>query len=512
MKYSLKRKRINSLPPLLALIALFGFVTFCNAEVEEGRARCEVWSGYWWPTARGEIFSPLAKYDLLTGKKAAAWKKTTNPPGSNIPKWFGLCHAWAASAILETEPKKALKSGNQTLSVGDQKGLLAVCHNNDVANFYGDRFGDGVGSEDPSDIAPDELWLVLRRHLKEQGVPVVLDLEPGPEVWNYPAFAYKIEHKPVQENSLIHKGTMSIWFADSGVPKNFVGQKRVFQRYHFQVEMHGDSIVMGTGKWIGESVKNHPDFAWFPYVVRSTNPEIDYAAACKLLGRNPVAAPPETPIALPTPQPIEPEVEEFVSNPVPETADTLTLPQLLLLLDGVKSDYMFDISADNFDGKYVENDLLVINGISDEAGYLYLFGIDPAGKLSILYPQPGNDNRIEAKKQFTVPNADSAYRWRLTLPHGDYRVRGILTQKPLHFSGEYANPGIPEPTASPVILGWDELLARILPTEQEILSEKRNKAKGGDTTETSRLNDWLGRFAQDEVLIYVGPAATRSKK
>lgn len=512
MKYLLKQKRWNYWVPLLALTVLFGLPSFGNAEVEEGRVRNEVWSGYWWPTARGEILAPLAKYDLLTGKKAATWEKSTNPPGNNVPKWFGLCHASAAAAILEAEPRRPLKSGNQTLSVGDQKGWLAVCHSDDVANFYGDRFGDGIGSENPMDIAPDELWLVLRRHIKEQGVSIVLDLEPGPEVWNYPAFAYKIEHKPIQENSRLHRGTMSIWFADSGVPKDFVGQKRVFQRYHFEVEMQDASIVMGTGKWIGESVKNHPDFVWFPYVVRSANPEMDYLTACKLLGRKPVATPPETPVVLPSPRPVVPVTEEIANISVSKMNDTLTLPQLLLLLEGEKSDFVFDISAGHFDGKYAENDLLVVNGISDETGYLYLFGMDPNGKLSVLYPQPGDDNRIEAKKQFTVPSEGSSYRWRLTPPHGDYRIRGIMTQKPLHFSGEYAKPDKPEQTIVPVVLGWDELLMRILPTEHEMASEKLGKAKGGDLVETSRLQEWLGRFAQDEVLIYVAPTPVTSKK
>lgn len=500
----MKRYR-NVYATLIFVATILCTTSASRGGTEEGRVKTEVWSGYWWPSSKGEILGPLKKYDALTGRKAEAWERTNNPTNPNLPQWYGLCHGWAASSVMEIEPKTLLRSGNQTLSVGDQKGWLAVCHDDDVANFYGDRYGDGVGNEDRQDIAPDELWMVLRRHIKEQGVPIILDLEPGEQVWNYPAFAYKIEHRPVSSGSPIHQGTISIWFADDAVPKDFVGLKRVFQRYRFQVEMRGDSVVMGTGKWIGESVKNHPDFAWFPYIVRSSNPEMDYNTACKLLGRRPAGPPPVTtpsPTPTPTPTPGSPVVPEEAA---PE--NVLTLSQLLLLLEGEKSDFVFDINTERFDRKYAENEMLSINGISKEAGYLYLFGIDPDGKLSVLYPQPEDDNRVEADKPFTVPSPNASYQWRLTPPHGDYRVKAVVTEKPLRFTGEYAKK--PEKTgAAPekTVLDWNELLMRVIPTEQEVVNENAGKAKGGENSEMPLLEKTLGRFAQDEEVIYVGPA------
>ena len=472
-----------------------------HAGTEEGRVTTDIWSGYWWPTSKGEILEPLGKYDALTGRKAAPWERTNNPPGRNVPSWVGLCHGWAAASVMEPEPKKAITAGSHVLSIGDQKGLLAVCHDDDVVNFYGDRFGDGIGSEDPQDIAPDELWMVLRRHIKEQGVPIILDIEPGPEVWNYPAFAYRVDYSPIRTGSLIHQGTISIWFADNAVPKNFVGLKRLFQRYRFQVEMRGDSIVMGTGKWIGESVKNHPDFAWCPYIVRSSNPEIDYARVRSLLGYSaPVPSPPvSTPEPIPSPVPSVPP--EVVSE-----REYLTLAQLLLLLEGEKSDFVFDISADRFDGKYTENDIFAINGVSKSAGHLYLFGIDPEGKLSVLYPQPEDDNSVEAEKQFTVPESNASYQWRLTKPCGDYHIKGIVTEKPLRFTGEYAKQETAETIPEKRILDWDELLMRVIPTEKEVSDENVRRAKGGDASAMQLLEKMLGRFSQDDVLLYVGPA------
>lgn len=499
----MKRYRKNRIA--VFLVATFFCTTISSwGATEEGRGKTDIWSGYWWPASKGEILEPLRKYDALTGRNAAAWERTNNPATTNAPSWHGLCHGWAASAVMEPEPKKTIMSGNQFLSVGDQKGWLAVCHDDDVANFYGDRFGDGIGSDDPQDIAPDELWMVLRRHIKEQGVPIVLDLEPGPQVWNYPAFAYRIDHQPVRAGSPTHQGTMSIWFADDAVPKNFVGLKRVFQRYRFQVEMRNDSVVMGTGKWIGESVKNHPDFAWFPYVVRSSNPEMDYDTVCKLLGRSSVSPPP-------TPEPTPTSPPTPVPAPAPATENCLTLPQLFLLLEGEKSDFVLDIAPERFDGKYVENELLNMSGISKASGYLYLFGIAPDGRLSVLYPQPEDDNRVEADKPFAVPGPNASYQWRLTAPHGNYRVKGIVTEKPLRFTGEYASAEqgksqkmniVPEKRA----LHWDELLLRVIPVEQDVVNENAGKAKGGEHPEMPLLKETLGRFAQDEEVIYVGPA------
>ncbi len=486
-------------------VTLFVAATFiCTAlsshgATEEGRVTTDVWSGYWWPSSKGEILEPLGKYDVLAGRRSAPWERAKNPSNLNYPGWFGLCHGWAASSVMEPEPKKTVVFENRHLTVGDQKGLLAVCHDDDVANFYGDRFGDGVGNEDSQDIAPDELWMVLRRHIKEQGVPIVLDIEPGPEVWNYPAFAYRIDYSPIRAGSPIHQGTLSIWFADDAVHKDFVGLKRVFQRYSFQVEMRGDSVVMGTGKWIGESTKNHPDFAWFPYVVRSSNPELDYDFVRKLLGRSSTPPPPTSetmPVLAPVDVPSDPETESY-----------LTLSQLLPLLEGKISDFVFDISVEPFGGKFTENELLKINGISRATGHLYLFGIAPDGRLSVLYPQPEDDNRIEADKQFTVPNPNASYQWRLTKPYGNYRVKGIVTEKPLRFTGEFAiKPQTAEFATKKRILDWGELLMRVIPAEQDVLIKSTEKVKGKPNPESSLLRRILGRFSQDEEVIYVGPA------
>jgi hypothetical protein len=508
------------------------------AEVEEARTQHDVWSGYWWPVSKKEIREPLTKYDALTGHRATQHEITCYPTGP-IQHWWGLCHAWAASAVLEKEPTQTIRSNRQRITVGDQKGWLAVCHDKDVSNSYGDRYGDGLGSDDKLDLKPDDLWQLLRRYIKEQKIPIIFDLSADTEVWNYPCYAYKIEYKPVSQGSKIHKGTISLWCATDAVSPNFTGLKIEFRRYAFQVEMQGGNIVMGTGQWLGESVNDHPDFAWFPLVVRSSNPEMNYGKVCKILGRQPVSAPPETNVAV-NPVTVNPvtvnpvTVNPVTVNPVTErpntqpvntppavqpldSANTLTFLQLFALLKGQHSDFLFDMSAERFNGQYREGDLLKLNGISRGNGYLYLFGINPQGEIAMLYPQPGDDNKVEANQQFVVPSDKARYQLRLNAPYGRYVVKAIVSEKLLSYSGsiiagQYASE---DDTAKPVI-GWNELLQRILPedrqaiqqqqTQQQTQLQTQQQAKGGQLPVSSPLKDILGRFAQDEVILQVDPA------
>lgn len=158
--------------------------------LEKAAAEITPWSGYWWPIREGSLLVPLGKYDRLTGHQAAAWERQANPPGPDVPRWFGYCHGWAAASMLEPEPDRphvapSLRDGNPRipLDIGDQKGLLTACHTEDLANTWGDRFGDGAGSEDPQDLQPDLLWRLLKLHLGQQGVPLVLDVSRSTPHW-----------------------------------------------------------------------------------------------------------------------------------------------------------------------------------------------------------------------------------------------------------------------------------------------------------------------------------------
>ena len=439
----------------LSLTALPALV-YSAEVVEEASVKTTPWSGYWWPHRQGWIRGPLGKYDQLTGAKATQWEEEHHPKGQQIPHWFGYCHAWAASSVLEKEPKqsKQARRGQQQalLEVGDQKGLLAVSHAADVANTYGDRFGDNRGSEDRNDLAPDTLWRILNLHIKQQQISLILDIEAGAEVWNFPVYSYRIEKIGTNPDGTV-AARLTLWFADDGVMPNFVGLKVRSQTYQFQYRQASGSIVMGSATWTGPSVKDHPDFAWYPYLTKPENPQVQYAAVTEILGQPGVTPNPPTPTAPTNPPSTTPPSttppnttppNTTPPRPAPNTPPAGVSPQVTLLsplelaalVANRKSDFAFDVTVDRFDGgKYIDGETYHLRATSEQAGFLYLFHVDPAGHLTMLFPQPGQDNRIAQKTAMVVPGEKSPWRFAFQQPYGLHRIKAIVTEKPLQLTG-----------------------------------------------------------------------------
>ncbi len=519
---------------LLALVLAQGFGgDVANAQTirEEGRVAKTVWSGYWWPTAKREILQPLAKYDRLTGARSVAWEKANNP--ANVPGWVGLCHGWSAAAVMEEEPTRPLQVGDQRLGVGDQKAWLSLAHGGDVANFYGLRY-DGPG-DDPNDMAPEVLWEALRTSIREQKTAIVLDLEPGVEVWNYPAYAYRVEASKVRRN--LYRGKIYVWLADDHVPADFVGVKRLVQAFPFEIQAAADGTpLQGTGRWIGSAAKSHPDFAWVPYLVRSGNDELSYEKVCELLGRTPRGgeAPDDAPNDDPNETPNDdgsnddgsnddgsndenpnetPNDDENGSNDDDNPNETpnddengsndegsVAFSELDALMRYVKergNDFDFDIRAENLRREYVVGEEFVLTGISASDGYLHVVAVDPNGDLVPLYPQPGDDNRVQANKEFRIPGENAKYLLRLSAPVGDHRVRAFVCDKPLDLLVD--SSAAPAEDGSKKLFDFSSLTVRRAPTE-----------KG--SPEKIKTDEFeIERCAYDEVVIYVGEKTGETK-
>ncbi|MFH1923629.1 MAG: DUF4384 domain-containing protein [Planctomycetota bacterium] len=509
--------------------------------VEEAASRHTPWSGYWWPIGKGEILGPLAKYDQLTGQGAAAWEHQTHPPGPDVPEWFGYCHAWASASVLEFEPKEPRQvpgppgSPPITLGVGDQKALFAASHALDVANHYGERFGDGQGPEDFYDMAPDTLWQLLRMHIKEQRLPIIMDLEAGPEVWNYPVFAYRVEYAPSGPGGL-QTAQLSLWAADDAVPPDHVGVEIHFQTYTFTFLLRNGSIVMGSGRWIGQSLQNHPDFAWYPYVAMPENPHVEYGAVKQINGSTGSGPGSGT-----LPSDGEQGAGVLSSN------DTFLSPlQLVATIAEKTSRFALDVTVDRFDGgQYAVGDPLVVRGTSEQPGHLYLFYIDSQGNLALLYPKPGQDNRIAAQQPFVVPKREEggpSVPIRLAGPFGVHRIKAVVTSRPLVLTGlvppgglqqqtipggpqqqtipgrpqqqtipggpqQQTTPGGPQQQTSP---GYQMSQFRWYPSQRQqvkalLLEYQEEKSLPSKDLDGISVPELLNMFAQDEVTFYVGP-------
>ena len=460
-----------------------------QAGVDEGVTRYVPWSGSYWPIREGALIrGPLAKYDRITGRQAARWEFQENPPHGEVPEWFGYCHAWSAAAVLDHEPSRmqaaiGLDGAPVNLGIDDQKGLLTACHTDDVAQHYGIRY-DGQPDDDPQDIYPDQLWRVLKLYVQQRGVPIIIDVESGTQVWNYPVYAYRVVYRPTGQGDR-YFAEMTLWMADDAVPPNILGVQISKQTFYFTFSLREGAAQLGTGRWVEPSVNNHPDFAWFPYVVRAENPEVDYERVRQLLGfpaadASPIplgpgnipsatgdpSAPPTTSIPLdnrgthPTVLTVPPNtIPVLPSQPTESPAGlggvhvtpgghvenpTAAAPQpwllspmeLLSLILNQTSHFDLDVTVDKFDGgHYDPGQPLTVRGTSARSGYLYLFYIDSQGGLMLLFPREGQRNWIQADARFHVPSAADDQTFHVAGPPGVHRIKAVVTTQPLMFTG-----------------------------------------------------------------------------
>jgi hypothetical protein len=511
--------------------------------VDRGKAGSEVWSGYWWPVHLGGLTEPLGKYDLLAGRKAVLWEEEHGRANPDAPPWHGYCHGQAAAGLLEKEPRSSatlVVSGREIpIGIGDQKGWLVACHTADPALVYGERFTADSPSSARDDLAPDQLWHILQLYIREQGVPIVVDVEPGEEVWNYPVYGYEVRYQPADAGHR-YRGQMTLWMADTAVPPDFVGLRIRKHEYTFTFEMEDERVILGSGKWTGLSRRDHPDFAWYPYAAAAENPEVDPPLVQELIKRvaaqrytpgEPSERPQEVPVPTDTP-PESPQGEPRPPEPFPPVVtspalwieDTLVSPhELVSLLVSRTSSFKLDVSVDRFDGaSYAPSETYSIYGTTERPGHLYLFMIDPAGTLSLLFPLYGQDNRVQ--QTIRIPRAEDLFAFRVPNQPGLYRIRAIVTSKPIRLVGlvsevvEKSKPNSPSASEGKErasitkgqALIWHpasrELAARLLATGER-------QARGvAELPRDMDLQQLLGPFAQDEVAFYVRAGAETQAK
>lgn len=166
------------------------------------------------------------------------------------------------ASIMTKEPTSPNMVQGITFKVGDQKGLLTEAWYNTSGDgwFEGSRY-DGNAGDDLQDLYPDHLWTLLLTYV-DQGTPIVLDLTADEAVWNYPIYDYDISYTHVGNNW--YDCSLYIEGADDGVHPDFVGIQKITRNYTFMVQISDGYIVNGSGYWTGDSVQNHPDFAWYP--------------------------------------------------------------------------------------------------------------------------------------------------------------------------------------------------------------------------------------------------------
>ena len=261
------------------------------------------WAGYWWPLNQGQTAlgyyphgapGPLSKYDQYVEAKyggdsrAKEWELANHfKPGA--PGWFGHCHAWAAASVLEDEPRSTLNKDGIIFYVGDLKALLTECYFNSMVDLQvGTRFDPTNFPGHPyEDIYPNDFTIILRRWIKDKGAPLVMDYEPGPEVWNHPFYRYDMTFTPAGGNRV--DVTCTVWHVKDGVHADHlsdVTSASVFTyTYQYWLTVDGTGEIVTGPAASGWYSGRHPDFLWHPAVPVQTNPYLSTQKVGEILGK-----------------------------------------------------------------------------------------------------------------------------------------------------------------------------------------------------------------------------------
>ena len=188
----------------------------------------------------------------------------------------------APAATLEQAAALMARSRVGTLVVLDAdrrlKGLLTEAHYADHGPFYGVRFNNLPG-DDFQDLYPLLVWSVLRKYLHDNQMGIIFDLNPGVEVDSHPAYRYRLTTQSMGGD--VYQGQLSLWVADL-VPPDFVGTATERKDYTFTFKAHDGQIAAGSDHWTGDSLNDHPDFAWYPAERGQANPELDYTLVSQI--------------------------------------------------------------------------------------------------------------------------------------------------------------------------------------------------------------------------------------
>eukprot|EP00644_Phytophthora_capsici_P013162 jgi/Phyca11/560856/estExt2_Genewise1.C_PHYCAscaffold_50847 len=239
--------------------------------------------------------------------------------GYCVPMWYGICHAWAPAALLEPEPRCAVKKNGVTFQPMDIKALLTQVYDDGGVKtvFTGARFDgpDSSASKDQygryidgsrRDLGPGYMHVALANIVGRFNSSVVLDVAGGAEVWNQPVYSYQVisqrELTPTaaanefygqhtypfngEAKRIMYTETTVTWMVEtydngglvsSGRASKHMGRKT----YTYLLELDNEYNILG-GEWVGSSNDDHPDFLWLP----ESRPSLDRITEVDISYRN----------------------------------------------------------------------------------------------------------------------------------------------------------------------------------------------------------------------------------
>jgi len=224
-----------------------------------------------------------------------------------IGTWWGLCHAWTPSSMLEEEPKYPVTVNGVTFYPSDLKALMITIYDFTRAVVIGGRCktkqverdeNGRIMDPDCRDTNAGTFHIIMANFLGRYETAIAEDRTYNDQVWNQPVDSYEVDeldeisegqaiallvqntndvtHYPFNEQARRWAEVkVSVKYVTESTPSteprmpnhnNFLRT----DKYHYVLEMDTEGLIVG-GEWVQGGVNgptggfsNQPDFLWFP--------------------------------------------------------------------------------------------------------------------------------------------------------------------------------------------------------------------------------------------------------
>lgn len=253
-------------------------------------AATSVWTGHWWPLSQGGTSRSLDKHDRVLGNtRAGDWERADARANGGV-WWHGHCNGLAAAGTMTPEPLHDVTYQGVSFSVADVKALLTEL-------WQGGGTGIGGRCEDETPVLdgngrmveagcrnlnPATLHVALANFLGRQGKPVIVDVSPGKQVWNYAvkAFQTSLTFADAAGASAALRLASGAYAYNPSAARFALADTVLTlasgdtKRYGYVLELDAQGKILG-GEWTGGSKTDHPDFIWRHTRPTPDNPYVD---------------------------------------------------------------------------------------------------------------------------------------------------------------------------------------------------------------------------------------------
>ncbi len=247
------------------------------------------------------VLSPAEKFDLLRGVGHLIVNTERLRARADAPSDRGLCHGTSMASLLLREPRAMvveLDSGlNVPFSSADFKAIAGYYFAQADGMLYqkgrqppgvlqlGVRRDMHVGnSRENLQVNPAAFHAMLAQTVKARALGMVVDVDPGPQVWNSAVFKYESsvaeatgsrpytateQQRDLQQGICRAPGTRAIatvtttlWYMPQTLepPADKASGEPATAVYRYEVELDERGQLCG-GRWLSEA---RPDTAWTP--------------------------------------------------------------------------------------------------------------------------------------------------------------------------------------------------------------------------------------------------------